>query len=68
MMITDGYINKNNSGLELCLKDKEHVEKFKTFLHSKHKIQKRNISLNNTICYAYRISIKDKIIVNDLNK
>ena len=68
IMITDGYINKDNSGFELSLKDKEHIEKFKTFLQSKHKIQERVITLNDKLCYAYRISIKDRTIVNDLNK
>ena len=67
MLYADGSVTSKNQ-LWLGLKDKEHIEKFKTFLQSKHKIQERVITLNDKLCYAYRISIKDRTIVNDLNK
>lgn len=67
IMLTDGYINKTN-GFELTLKDKEHIEKFKTFLKSKHIIQERKTIINGNECINYRISIKDAQIVSDLQK
>ena len=68
IMLTDGYVDKDYYSFELCLKDKEHIEKFKNFLQSKHKISKKKIRINNKICIAWRISIKDYKICEDLKK
>lgn len=67
MMLTDGYVSNSNK-FELSLKDKEHIEKFKIFLKSKHVIQERITTINNNTCVNYRLSISDKQIVNDLSK
>lgn len=67
MLLTDGYLNKENE-ISLCLKDKEHIEKFKSFLKSNHKICTKTINLNNKKYYAYSLSFKDTIIYKDLNK
>lgn len=64
--MTDGYVDKGN-GFELSLKDKEHIEKFKNFLNSKHTVQEKKILCNNKECIAYRISINNTQIVSDLN-
>lgn len=65
-MLTDGYVSGDK--FELCLKDKEHIEKFKLFLESKHQVQERETIINNNVCKHYRISICDKQIVSDLIK
>lgn len=66
IMLTDGYIDKKYYSFELCLKDKEHIEKFKTFLQSEHKINHKIININNKKCEAWRITVKDNNICNDL--
>ena len=66
MMLTDGYVSKDYKKFELTLKDKEHIEKFKSFLQSDHKISKRTIVINNKECISWRISIKDDNICKDL--
>ena len=68
MMYADGYVDESSNGFELCLKDKEHIEKFKDTLQSKHKINKKTIEKCNNICEAYRINIRDKQIVSSLVK
>lgn len=75
-LYADGYVttkagkNKNQYRLELCLKsaDREHLEKFKKFLHSNAKIYKKSIQLNGKTYTANRIGICDKQIVSDLIK
>lgn len=66
-LTADGYLSKQR-GLELCLAetDKEHIKKFKSDLKSKHKISSKKIELNEKIFNAYRITIKDNQIYNDL--
>lgn len=68
IMLTDGYVDKNYYSFELCMKDKEHIEKFKLFLQSKHKVSERTILINNAECIAWRINIKDRKICEDLKK
>lgn len=68
MMYADGYIDEEHNGFELCLKDKEHIEKFKTALQSKHTISKKTIIVNDKTCEAYRLNIRDKQIVKSLVK
>lgn len=65
LLMADGSISKDNC-IELTLKDKEHIEKFKTFLSSDHKIAERKIVLNDKEFISYRISFKDKHIVESL--
>ena len=67
IMLTDGYVSNNNK-FELSLKDKEHIEKFKVFLKSRHLVQERITIINESTCINYRLSICDNQIVNDLNK
>lgn len=66
MMYADGYVNEKSNTIELCLKDKEHIEKFKSTLNSKHKISKRTIKKFENTYEAYRISITDKQLANSL--
>lgn len=68
IMLTDGYVDKDYYSFELCLKDKEHIEKFKKFLQSEHKINKKRVHINNKICTAWRVSIKDRKICEDLKR
>lgn len=68
MMLTDGYVDKQYYSFELCLKDKEHIENFKNFLQSEHKVSEKKIYINGKICTAWRISIKDYKICEDLKK
>ena len=65
LLYADGYVNEE-SGIELTLKDKDHVEKFKKAIDSTHNIQEKNTILNNKTFTNYRISIKDKQISKDL--
>jgi hypothetical protein len=37
-MYADGYVNKIENRIELTLKDKEHVEKFKSFINARNVI------------------------------
>lgn len=67
VLLTDGYLDKKNK-VSLCLKDKEHIEHFKTFLESSHKIYTKTIIINDKKCYAYSLSFSDSTIYNDLNK
>ena len=62
IILADGNISKDFKRLELTLKDKEHIERFKNDLKSEHKIHTREI---NGTSY-YRLSFNDRNIVNDL--
>ena len=68
-LTADGYISSNDNTIELCLKaeDKKHIEKFKKDLKSNHKISKKTSKLNNKMFDAYKISIKDIKLNNDLH-
>lgn len=65
-LMADGYVSKNSNKIELQIKDKEHLEKFKNFLDSKHKISERKNILNGKEFVSYRISICDKQIHQSL--
>lgn len=65
MMYADGYVNEE-SGLELCLKDEEHIYKFKSAIKSEHKVSPKYVSVGGKTHTAYRIGIKDKQLMNAL--
>jgi hypothetical protein len=67
-LYADGYISSATNIIELCLKaeDKEHIQKFKSFLNHVNKIGEKNIKLNEENYKAYRISFNDKIMKQDL--
>ena len=56
-LIADGYISDDNK-VELCLKDKDHIEKFKKSLNLGNKISIKKVKQYT----AYRISFKDNHI------
>lgn len=62
LLMADGHVDLNNNSLELTLKDKEHIEKFKQDLSSDHTIGTKTI---NGHIY-YRLCFRDKTIINDL--
>lgn len=69
ILLADGSVHiKNDSKkshyLELCMKDKEHIEKFRNFLSSSHKISKRTVKSNGSI--VYRIIIGSKYMCTRL--
>lgn len=66
-LTADGYVSDTNT-IELCLAeaDKEHVEKFKKAISSKHAISLKKTNLNGKEFLSYRISIKDTIMANTL--
>lgn len=64
LLLADGYISKNDNAIELGLKDKDHIEKFKNCLHSDHKINKKLDSRWNT--YMYRLKFHSERIKNRL--
>lgn len=67
VMYSDGYTD-GKSAFELCLKDFEHVEKFKKALGSDHKVSKKTSIREGRSYESWRISIKDKQIVSDLTR
>ena len=64
-LMADGFVSDNNR-VELQIKDKEHIEEFKRFLQSKHKISERHIILDDKEFVSYRISFQDKNIAEKL--
>ena len=68
MMYSDGNIIKGNKGIQLQLKDKAHLEKFKEALGAKnHKITESLDNRWSKKCYYYHFSVKSKKLANDLN-
>lgn len=61
-IFADGSLTQKGNYLEITIKDKEHLEKFKSDISSEHKISERKI---NGETY-WRIMISDKQIYNDL--
>lgn len=62
-IFADGHLSEKNS-LEVCIKDKEHIEKFKTDIEAEHKISTRIVS-----GYAYyRLTIQDPYMANRLRE
>lgn len=58
----DGYVNNRQIELTLKESDYEHIKKFKSFMHSEHKISyKKSVK-------AYRITICSPKIANDLTR
>lgn len=62
-IFADGHLSPDGS-LEICIKDKDHIEKFKADIQSNHKIGKRTIKESN----YYRINIQDQIIADKLRE
>lgn len=62
-IFADGHLSIDG-GLDICIKDKEHIEKFKADIKSNHKISIRTINDTN----YYRINIRDKTIASRLNE
>ena len=65
MLLSDGYISKDYKCLEFGLKDKEHVEKFRRFLKSQHKIEHKITSTNSDY---YRLVIHDDYLCSRLRE
>lgn len=60
MMLSDGSVGKDNS-INLSLKDKEHIEKFKKAIGAiNHKITVVEDNRWGKPCFAYCFSMKDK--------
>lgn len=57
-LYADGYIRENS--VELVLKDKEHIEKFKSFTGSRCTICEKHVMLNDKEYVAYRINMRNK--------
>lgn len=66
-LTADGYVSDTNT-IELCLAetDKEHVEKFKKAISSKHSISLKKVTVDEKVFLSYRISIKDTVMANAL--
>lgn len=66
-LTADGYVSNANA-IELCLAeiDKDHVEKFKKAISSKHAISLKKAKLEGKEFLSYRISIKDTTMANAL--
>lgn len=62
LILADGSISSDLKRFELTLKDKEHIESFKTCLQSEHCISTKNVHGGT----YYRISFHDQQIVSDL--
>ncbi len=63
-IFADGNVSQTGNYLEITIKDKEHLEKFKRDISSDHKISPKEV---NGEVY-WRICISDKQIYNDLIK
>lgn len=63
-LYADGCVSNNRNTVEiaLCEKDKKHLEKFKNFIQSEHKICFHPNDMGN----SYRISIRDDDLKQDL--
>lgn len=68
IMLSDGSVT-NNSSINLGLKDKEHVEKFRDAIEAyHHKIIEIHDDRWSKPCINYRLSVKDKKMEQDLSK
>lgn len=68
IMLSDGSVT-NNSSINLGLKDREHIEKFRYAIGAYcHKIIEINDDRWNKPCINYRLSVKDKKMEQDLSK
>lgn len=67
-LYADGSVSSTRNSFELALQEQDlsHIEKFRTFLCSTHKILKRTIHANGKDFTAYRIAIRDAQIHDDL--
>jgi hypothetical protein len=64
LLYADGYIDEKANKIELCLKDKEHVEKFKNFLNTR-----CNVCDKPAMGHIYyRLNVKSKELVSSLVK
>lgn len=66
-LMADGSVSDSNK-IELSSKDKDHIEKYKSFLNSQHKISVKKALLNGKEFVSYRLNVQDKQIANDLKK
>ena len=62
-IFADGHLSNDNK-LDICIKDKEHLEKFKANINSTHSITIRTINNND----YYRIGIMDSHLGNKLRQ
>lgn len=67
-LMADGCIWRNTVILEVGEKDKKHIQKFKEFMESEHKISERVIKRENKEFLAYRLSFANDKVVSDLEK
>ena len=66
MMCADGYVSSTDNHIELCLKEKEMIEKFKNFLNTRNKVCVKKVKINDRVKEYYRISIRNTKIHDDL--
>lgn len=64
LMYADGYVNEKENRIELTLKDREHIEKFKLFINAQNKIYIKKAMGHE----YYRICLRDKKMTLDLVK
>lgn len=64
-LMADGCVSTDNY-IELSLRDEEHIQKYKDFLGSEHKISKKKSILKGKEFISYRLTFKDKQIADDL--
>lgn len=62
-IFADGHLTDYNR-LDICIKDKEHIEKFKANINSEHSISVKTVKGNS----YYRISIQDSHLGNKLKE
>lgn len=65
-LYADGYISKTNNRVELCIKDKVHIEKFAEFLNIKERVREKSVNIGNVSKKYYRLSFRNKSIHQDL--
>lgn len=66
-IMADGCVWNNIFSIGLAIKDIKHLEKFKNFIHSNHKITLTNQRCNGKTNKGCKISIKSKKIISDLS-
>ena len=67
-MYADGYISNDSNKVELCIKDFEHLIKFKNFINTRCKISEKKVKINGKIKIYYRLGFRNKQIHSDLIK
>lgn len=67
-LYADGYVGETNYNIELTLKDRDHVVRFKDAICPSAKVYEKNIVVHGAKCTAYRVNISSKRLIQDLVK